>query len=250
MKKKDVGHEQANPISQMIWANTFLLILLAIPSLTLIVLLRRKPGYRTVQPWMLALGFLVMFMMGGASLLSGTVGGLGPGNYAMLIAAFAVLIAGVFWRWHAWVSLLRAERWHTKSRGVSYLAFLPFREYIIQRYIEPAICIALGMLAVAIFAPSLGIWLIFSGTFLGLYEGLIHEVQVNNILDQFDASIDAEVAGENDAFYRNGQNPPSIENSAGVSVGLAPELERAIAHRRASSQVATAQAAVTDQDAK
>jgi hypothetical protein len=49
MNKQDVGHEEANPITQMIWANTLLTLFLAVPSLTVMVLLRRKIGYRTLK---------------------------------------------------------------------------------------------------------------------------------------------------------------------------------------------------------
>ena len=246
--KRELGHDQANPISQMIWANTLLLILFAIPSLTLVVLLRRKPGFRTVQPWMLALAFLVMFFFSGAvvaalSILSFHFSGIDPGQLAMLIACLAVLLMGIYWRVHAWRVITKGDRWHTKSRGVSYIsAVLPFPEHIVQRYIEPGICYVAGLIIYR-FLPAfanLGLWLVFSGLCLTLWEGLIYEVQLNTMLDQYDALIDSEVVAENQAYFSGEKtgNPPTIEQTAGISVGFAPELERAIAARRARQAAA------------
>lgn len=256
--KREVGHDQANPISQMIWANTLLLFLFAIPSLSLVVLIRRKPGFRVVQPWMLAISFIVMSMIAGLSGLAGTspqqVNPNAPPasqfNPLQLIT-FAVLIMGVIWRVTAWQKIKRGERWHTKSRGVSYLsAVLPVPEHIVQRYVEPAICMGAGIAVMAFSGPPalmmtspwgpVGLWLFFSGACLSLWEGLLYEVQLNNMLDQYDALIDSEVVNENQAYFSGEKtaNPPTIEQTAGISVGFAPELEKAIAARRARAAAA------------
>lgn len=241
MTHEEVGHQNANPVTQMIWANTLLTVVLAVPSLTVMLLLRRKIGYRTIQPWMLLLAFMAMFMMGGGSLMAGfspfAAGGSGAGKYLMLLAAFLVAGLGIMQRRAAWMRITQGERWHTKSRGLSHLAFLPFSEHIVQRFIEPTVCAVLGFLFLSLGQTSMGIWLLFSGLCLAALEAIIYDVQLNQMLDQLDGLVEAEVAAENAAFFsqpQNGTEAPGIEQMSGVTVGFAPELQHLVEKRRAA----------------
>ncbi len=237
LNKSDVGHEDANPITQMIWANTFMLIVLAVPSLTVMVLLRRKIGYRTIQPWMLLIAFCALAAMGGWSLVAGSFGSSGGvGNYLMIAVAFAVTALAIIQRRSAWSSIKRGQRWHTKSRGISYLSALPFPEHIVQRFIEPAVCFVVGLLLLVTLSKMAGLWLIFSGLCLAVLEAIIYDIQLNNLLDQLDGMVEAEVAAENQEFFTQdkAKEAPSIEQMSGITVGFAPELNQLVAKRRAA----------------
>ena len=62
--RRVIGHEEASPISQMAWSNKLFLLLLAIPSLSVMVFLRRKIGYRTLPSW---IGMLLALALYGFS---------------------------------------------------------------------------------------------------------------------------------------------------------------------------------------
>jgi hypothetical protein len=236
-----VGHQDANPITQMIWANTLVNIVLAVPSLTVMLLFRYKIGYRTLQPWMLLVALVGMLAMSGGSSLLGLFDsqpGASSGGLVMLLMTLAVFGSGVYQRTEAWNRIRRGIRWHTKSRGVSYLsAILPLSEHVIQRYIEPLLCAALGVLCVATISRVMGFWLLFSGTTLACMEAIIYDVQLNSMLDMLDSMVESDVAAENMAFFSNPQPQqaaPTVEAMSGITVGFAPDLQRVVAWRRAT----------------
>ena len=242
----DVGNRDASPVTQMIWANSFLMIFLAIPSLSVMVLFRRKVGYRVIQPWMLFIIFFVLATLGSGPALLGTMSGdISPAHYLTTLAAFTVVGLGIFWRWSGWQSIRRGERWHTKSRGISYLhSALPMlSEFIVQRYLEPSICFILGLIFIR-FSTPFGLWLLLSGGSLAVMESMIYDIQINNMLDQLDGIVEGEVAEENHTYFtqsRPDTAPPTIEAMSGVTVGFSPELQHMVAQRRAA--VAARQAA-------
>lgn len=242
---EQVGHKNANPVTQMIWANTLILVLLAVPSLSVMLLFRRKLGYRTIQPWMLFIIFFVLAAAGSGPALLGTLSAdINPARYITTLAAFGVAGLGIFWRWSAWQSIKRGERWHTKSRGISYLHTLVpmLSEHIVQRYVEPFICMFVGLVFLSVSTPF-GAWLFFSGAALAVMETLIYDIQLNNMLDQLDGLVEAEVFQENQAFFQQAQpgaEAPQIEAMAGVSVGFSPELQQMVAQRKAAAAARTA----------
>jgi hypothetical protein len=144
----------------------------------------------------------------------------------------------------AWRKIKQQKLWHTKSRGVSYLAqVLPLREDIVQRFVEPGIGFALGVVMMALF-PILGMWLMGASVCLLILEQLIHDQQLNMMLDQYDGIIDSKVVSENAAIFSGettSQKPPTIEQASGVSVVVAPELQQMIAQRRAAKNAVPAQ---------
>jgi hypothetical protein len=156
----------------------------------------------------------------------------------MLFFPVFVTAIGFYQRRAAWNRIRSGERWHTKSRGISYLsAVLPLPEHIIQRFVEPFLCLGLGILCSAVFSAPLGLWIAFSGGCLMWMEAIIYDFKLNNMLDQLDALVEAEVATENDAFFSGetpASQPPSIEHMAGITVGFSPDLERQVAKRRAA----------------
>ena len=88
---------------------------------------------------------------------------------------------------------------------------------------------------------AFGTWLMFSGMCLGVLESLIYDVQLNRMLDQLDGIVESEVAAENDAFFHRDENQgqqvqtaPSIEQMAGITVGLSADLHQLVSKRRAA----------------
>jgi hypothetical protein len=159
---------------------------------------------------------------------------------------FPVLVTGIgfYQRRAAWNRIRRGERWHTKSRGISHLsAILPLPEHIIQRFVEPLLCLMAGLVRWYYFSLPIGGWLAFSGGCLMFMEAIIYDVKLNNMLGQLDGMVEVEIAAENDAFFRGEltapgkhgtQAAPSIAQMAGITVGFAPDLQRIVAQRRAA----------------
>ena len=213
-------------------------IVLIAPTLPVTVFLRRSLGFRVLKPWVIYLGFLIFNTFLWFSLARGAAVGNQTELFIMLAADVAFLALSIYWRYTAWGIIKRGELWHTRSRGVSYLGFLPITESRIQRFVEPAVCVVLGV-ALFKFFTVMAIWLILSGMALLVLEQFIYDAQLNAMLDQYDGIIDSKVAAENaDYFSGNAKDktPPSITEASGVSVFVAPELHEMIAKRRALKQ--------------
>lgn len=112
------------------------------------------------------------------------------------------LYAGVFLYFaiqrHKEGARLIRDRWHTMSRGESYLQrFFPnVREYRLQAFLEPALVFFLGLL---IFIGGwyarqipmfLGFWLMFAAVRLSLSEILLMELALDDALDKHDAEVE------------------------------------------------------------
>jgi len=238
--------------AQQLWDNFFFLAFVAMPSLSVTLLLRRRVGYRMIRPNLLMFAFFGLSAMGWASLLTGGLTGdlFNPSHFVMMAAAIAVTGSGIYWRHRAWQDIKRGVRWHTKSRGISYLSkILPLPESIIQRFVEPILCFVVGIFSVPIISLPLGIWLIVSGVALAAHESAIHEMQLNNMLDQLDGIVEGEVAADNHAFFTQDNTSatgPTIEQMAGSTVAFTPELLKQITLRRAA--VEAREAAIDNQD--
>jgi hypothetical protein len=209
-------------------------VFLTAPSLPLALMFRRNLGFRVLRPWIILLALLIVntvaFLAVAAAIAapSKAVGGL-----ILYAIGFGTLVAGIYWRSAAWKLIKRQQLWHSRSRGVSYLSkVLPWREDIVQRYVEPAIGLVVGLVLLPLYF-LLGLWFIGASVCLYLCEQFIYDLQLNVMLDQYDGIIDAEVAAENSAVLSAQGQPPTIEKSSGVSVVVAPELQQLIEQRRA-----------------
>jgi hypothetical protein len=214
----------------------FFEIFLIAPSLPLVMLLRRNIGYRTLTPWVCILGFFYVslaawFSMAGALVKSTN----GIGAFILFGISFAYAGLSFYWRRVAWGKIRNGELWHTRSRGVSFLNVLPLPYNMVQRFVEPILAAVVAIVLFSVF-PVLALWLFVAALCLLCLEQLIFDRQLNAMLDQYDGIIDGQVSAQIADFYsteKTGDTPPSIEETAGVSVAVAPELHAAINKRRA-----------------
>jgi len=210
-------------------------IFLVAPTLPVTVFLRRSLGFRVLKPWVIYLAFIIFNTFLWFSLAKGAALGNQTELFILLAADVAFMALSIYWRYTAWGIIKRGELWHTRSRGVSYLGFLPFTESKIQRFVEPAVCFVLGVVLFKFFT-IMAIWLMLSGMGLLVLEQIIYDIQLNAMLDQYDGIIDAKVAADNADYYSGKakeKDTPSITESSGVSVFVAPELHEMIAKRKA-----------------
>jgi hypothetical protein len=156
-------------------------------------------------------------------------------RWPLTFFAIAMFILGTIQRRRRWKELTFGIRWHTRARGISYLAkLLPVRELIVQRFIDPAACFIAGYILLQ-FSQLLGLWLMFSGMALYFVEQYVYEQQLEQELDLMDGLIDAEVRSENVQHFEGSQQEEkgrSLEETAGIPTGIAPELEAQIAKRK------------------
>jgi hypothetical protein len=166
-----------------------------------------------------------------------------PFGFLMVIYALALLGLGFFQRWQRWQELCNGERWHTYSPGISYLETLPLPPFFrshgrVGRFLDPAAVAIVALLVGIILSHGLGIWLLLSAFFLYVHEQDAYQAQLNRDLDTLDGLVAAEVQAETVKHFE-GKQPEeqrSIEETAGIPTGLAPDIHRQVELRRAKQR--------------
>jgi hypothetical protein len=208
--------------------------LLYFPALTVLVFLRGKLGFRRIKLSSLISMALILAVLG--SFTAHPTSGTPFPVTALGLFGFVVLIVGGVQNRRRWRDLCNGVRWHTLSTGVSWLTklvpYLPFKvsEHIVHRYFDPIACILVGLI-LSIVSPPLGMWVMFSGVSLAGFEQFQYDRQIDHMLNTLDAIEDSDVQREN-VSGRGQTKPRSIEQTAGISTGVAPDIERQVAARQ------------------
>ena len=108
--------------------------------------------------------------------------------------ALAFILMCIVHRVSIWRRKKKGMRWHSRYAGTSYdfWQFLPFKQYTIQRYFEPALVLLLGFLIFNIFADPLGGWLVVSALSLAVSAQIDAARFRNQVLDVMDSQIESE----------------------------------------------------------
>lgn len=112
-----------------------------------------------------------------------------------------------------------------------------FAGLLCQPFIDPLVCIVVGAL-VSIISHPLGLWLMFSGAGLGIYEQAVYEKALERDIDMHDGIVETEVQAQVAENFRKGAaghvsvKPLSIEETGGIPTGLAPDIKKQIAIRQ------------------
>ncbi len=230
------------------------------PAMSLLVFIRRKPGYRFLSPTRLFVSFILLWCIAGiaggaASFLAPQSSSYYPGAGAsaagnavgaavpLFLFALAVLITGLVKRALRFRAIKRGERWHTYSRGISLFEGLPLNDSQVKRYVDPGIAFIFGLLLLIIpFLRPLGYWLMFSAFCLFIWEQWDYEQALNRDLDILDSLTDAEVSGEVADIYAQPENQRQqpLERTAGIPTGIAPDIAAQIERRRRNRQAGNA----------
>jgi hypothetical protein len=203
-----------------------------LPALPTMALVRTKVGFRLLTPGR-------FFAITGTLAIGSTFLEKLGGPYSWLMPAYAVasLGMGLYQRRQRWLGLCNSEKWHSRSPGISYLERLPLPKFLrlnrrANRFLEP---IAIAIIAVIAFllCHLLGLWLMVSALGLTIYEQTLWEKTVDHFVDVGDQRIATEVMAEMSQHYDGPPTEahPSLEDTAGLPVGLAPDIMRAIAMR-------------------
>jgi hypothetical protein len=208
------------------------------PALTVMVFIRRKIGFRMVKPTWLVI--LTVLMLLGLVFFSGFAR---PFPFLVVLYALSMLGLGLFQRWKRWGDLCGGVRWHTYSPGVSYLERLPLPDFFrsnsrVNRFLDPA-AVALVGVPIAFLSLGLGLWIIFAALFLYVYEQSAYDHALARDLDTLDGLIASEVQAETVKHFEQPQpeqKQRSIEETAGIPTGLAPDIQLQIELRRAKKR--------------
>lgn len=204
--------------------------------------LRIRQGYNMLQPGaalvmtgvMLLFNALMNFQV--AVPLIGRVGAHETSD-ALWYYAFAFLGFALWNRRARWKELLRGERWHSYSRGVSRLeSFVPLRQDLIYRIADPAAAFLGGALLRKLGVSALGLWFEIGGVCLYLVENYAYEIALDRDLAILDSLLESDVAAataEHFTAQEEGQaKSRSIRDTGGIATGADAGLEAVIARRK------------------
>jgi hypothetical protein len=220
----------------------FIRTLSLFPAITVMVFIRRKLGFRMMKPtWLIVLTIIMLTVTAVAHQVAQ------PFAVLMVAYALAMLGLGLFQRWQRWKELCNGERWHTFSPGISHLETLPWPPFMkshrrVNRFVDPAAVAIVALLVGFLLSHGLGVWLLFSAFFLYVFEQDLYEKQLNHDLDTLDGLFAAEVQAEVVEIFKDGQTAEqkqqSLEATAGIPTGLAPDIHRQVELRRAKRKSA------------
>lgn len=117
-------------------------------------------------------------------------------SLALLRVLWWVFLAFALWHYVAiWRRNRRGETWHSMSYGISHLARLPFfqqfDDWVLYRFIEPGISLALAFVVYYLNGP-LGVWLGIAGFALFARNNLAYMQQRDTLLDLIDERIQSQ----------------------------------------------------------
>ena len=93
-----------------------------------------------------------------------------------------------------------------------------------------------GLIAGLLLSHLLGLWIELAGLFLFVYEQDLYEGMLNHRLDTLDGLIAAEVQEETVKHFQQAQPTDkvrSMEATAGIPTGIAPDIDALLAKRQA-----------------
>src|SRR5579875_3693228 len=186
------------------------------------------------MPFIVLISFILLNVLTVFSGLSGRA----PSILLIQVFAWVTLILGLVKRNLRWRAIKRGESWHTYSRGVSILGFLPISDSNLKRWVEPIAIIVIGAL-LAIPFTFFGLYVVVAGLCLFMFEAYDYEMSLNQMLDMLDSLVDSEVMSDSMNYY-NQETPVqqrSLEDTAGIPTGISPDIAAAIARKQARVSV-------------
>ena len=218
------GEQQPQQTTTLAQKMEFTASLALFPAMTVMVFLYRKLGYRFLSPVKLLIMAILLIAVGAVSGM----------QLPFTIFALVMLILGLIERRYRWTDLTMGIPWHTYSRGVPLLSFIPIRESWIRRFVNPAI-VAIAGIIILLFFRWLGLYIVLSAVCLLIFEGYDYDRNLNRQLDMMDRLVESEFVNEDTTFFMDGSQPRErpVEETAGIPTGVSPDLAAAIARRQA-----------------
>lgn len=232
--------EARSTLSIREWRNiidTFALLV----ALTVMVFARSKIGFRRLTPGAVfgMAGLLyALNAIGNLQLRVPLAGTIGAHHQTQSLEYFGLAFLGVgLWarrkRWH---ELVRGELWNTYSFGVSYFEFLPIRQDLVYRIVDPLVALLGGCVIAKLGLGGLGHWIVFASMCWALVEAHVYERQRDRDCDTVDSLVEARVHAETAAHFASHENEEiaarSLKETGGIQTGVDASLEAQIAKRK------------------
>ena len=226
-----------DPEEMMPHYDTAVMVALCISN-TILVFLRKKLGFRLLNPRWLIIAMLIGFGAGYMEFNSqdATVAMRQDGLAMMILAACMSMQAGAQ-RWKARPEAHGAgDHIHTRSRGYSVFMrlFGPLRvsQASVQRWFEPMFVWGVGAYLVKHNWELCGWWLAISGACLGIVESVVAKYQKVAFMDLRDNRIDAQLLQSADSAPPSqpaGKTPPVPRQQTAT---LSPDVLRLKEHKK------------------
>jgi hypothetical protein len=208
----------------------------ALPSLSVIVFLRKRIGFRLLDSgWYLAVAFVVYLI---------AIFNYDPSYpypHAMEWYALGIVLFGAFHRGQAWFQFKKGTPPHSYSSGISIFLNRRTPQFIRRNRLanvvfDPLVTILTGAAVRIALSPIFGNWLMFAGVSLFLYELFIHANSINRDMDIADGLIAADIQSDSAKRFKGTTSAGSSENDGGAAIptGLGSDIQARIKHRKAS----------------
>ena len=124
----------------------------------------------------------------------------GGGSYPQMSSLFwySFLCLSSYHLFRIWRRNRKGIAWHSRSSGLSHLAFLPLSDAILFRWVEPLLCITASFLLRPI-SPLTANWLLISSLCLLIKNNIVFNTWRGRVLDVIDGRIEsAHISGKVD----------------------------------------------------
>jgi hypothetical protein len=222
------------------WHDTGLALAMLM-ALPLIVIMRKKPGFRRLSLGALFsvfAGLLTLNAIGNFHFALPFIGNIGATSQSESLKyfGFAILGLGLFKRHQMWKATLQGERWHTYSSGISFFEWLGLRMDLIYRFVDPAVALIAGLVLRKLGFSGLGLFVVISALCLCMVEENARKKQLEIDLDTVDSLLDAEMQARTVAHFDEQHTeevkPRSLRETGGIPTAADAGLEAEIARRK------------------
>lgn len=194
-------------------------------SVSLEVFLRRDFGERYMSFIRLFMGFMIMGLSAGgfqlASLADSNPLSRAGGFLFFQFIYFGYMVAAIVHLVRIQLRNRQGVRWYSMSFGVSWLSFLPVKDWLLYRYIEPGLCFLVG-LVISLVSGAAGTWVMIAAVALVIKNNIAYNQARAALLD----SIDAEIAAQYLIAARQGAPKTETAGFSAVSLPVAIDRDR------------------------
>jgi hypothetical protein len=204
-----------------------------------ILWMRTGQGLRIVaKATLFAMTFLMLVWSGFGNLHFSFLGGFTSGDdWSLVLFAIASLFKGFWERRNRKAEIRRGEPIHTLSHGVTWFDFLPLRQDLVERFVDPGVSFILGAFLHKI-GFVLGSWLMVTSVAFAIVERAVHLKGEDRFLDDIDTGIEAKLRAHVMSSFGSKEAAPMrhSENIGGsIATGADAQLAAEIEKRRKSN---------------
>jgi hypothetical protein len=199
-----------------------------------ILWMRRGQGFRIVaKATLFGMTFLMLVWSWFGNMHFSFLGGFTSGDdWSLVLFAIASLFKGFWERRNRKAEIRRGEPIHTLSHGMTWFDFLPLRQDLVERFVDPGVSFILGAFLHKI-GFVLGSWLMVTSVAFAIVERAVHLKGEDRFLDDIDTGIEARLRAAFMTDYVSHESAPRHHNddmgssiATGADAQLAAEIEK------------------------